>query len=109
VLVVTNTGPIIPAEAVDLLLRPFQRLGSDRTGHGEGLGLGLSIVQAIAQAHGAALTIRPQPSGGLHAEVSFPEPSSPASTHAGTDLPQPAEPAGQATQPRPGALPARRT
>jgi signal transduction histidine kinase len=109
VLSVINTGPVIPAAAVDRLLQPFQRLGTDRTGHGEGLGLGLSIVQAIAQAHGAALTIRPQPHGGLHAEVSFPEPSSPASTHAGADRPQAAEPAGQATQPRPGALPTRRT
>ncbi|MBO0815844.1 MAG: HAMP domain-containing histidine kinase [Actinobacteria bacterium] len=109
VLVVTNTGPIIPAEAADRLLRPFQRLSVDRTGHGEGLGLGLSIVQAIAQAHGAALTIRPQPGGGLHAEVSFPEPSSPASTQTGADRPQPAEPVGQVTRPRPGALPARRT
>ena len=109
VLSVINTGPVIPAAAVDRLLQPFQRLGTDRTGHGEGLGLGLSIVQAIAQAHGAALTIRPQPRGGLHAEVSFPEPSSPASTHAGADRPQAAEPTGQATQPRPGALPTRRT
>jgi signal transduction histidine kinase len=109
VLSVTNTGPVVPAAAVPRLLQPFQRLGTDRTGHGEGLGLGLSIVQAITQAHGAALTLRPQPSGGLHAEVTFPEPSSPSSTHAGADRPQPAEPAGQATQPRPGALPARRT
>jgi signal transduction histidine kinase len=109
VLAVTNTGPVIPAAAMDRLVHPFQRLSVDRTGHGEGLGLGLSIVQAIAQAHGAALTIRPQPSGGLHAEVSFPEPSWPASTHAGADRPQAAEPAGPATQPRPGALPTRRT
>jgi signal transduction histidine kinase len=109
VLVVTNTGPVIPAAAVDRLLQPFQRLSADRTGHGEGLGLGLSIVQAIAQAHGAALTLRPQPSGGLHAEVSFPAPSSAPATHAGADRPQAAEPAGQATQPRPGALPTQRT
>jgi signal transduction histidine kinase len=72
VLSVTNTGPMVPASAVDRILQPFQRLGTDRTGHGDGLGLGLSIVQAIAQAHGATLTIRPQPSGGLQAEVSFP-------------------------------------
>jgi signal transduction histidine kinase len=75
VLSVINTGPVVPAEAVDRLLQPFQRLGTERTSHSDGLGLGLSIVQAIAQAHGAALTIRPQPGGGLHAEVSFPRPA----------------------------------
>ena len=106
---VANTGPVVPAEAVDRLLQPFQRLAADRTGHGEGLGLGLSIVQAITQAHGATLTIRPQPSGGLHAEVSFPEPSSAPGTHAGADHSRPAEPAGQAAQPRPAASPARGT
>ena len=75
VLVVANTGPVVPAAAVDKLLQPFQRLGTDRTGHGNGLGLGLSIVQAIADAHGANLTIRPQPSGGLHIEAAFPQPA----------------------------------
>ena len=109
VLSVINTGPVVPAEAVDRLLQPFQRLGTDRTGHGDGLGLGLSIVQAITQAHGAALTIRPRPSGGLRAEVSFPEPSTGSGTHAGPDHSRPAEPAGQPAQPRPAASPARRT
>src|SRR5215467_155462 len=109
VLSVINTGPVIPAAAVDRLLQPFQRLAADRTGHGEGLGLGLSIVQAITQAHGAALTIRRRPSGGLRAEVSFPEPSTGSGTHAGPDRAQPAEPAGQPARPRPAASPARRT
>src|SRR5215470_2330350 len=94
VLVVTNTGPVVPAAAMDRLLQPFQRLGADRTSHGEGLGLGLSIVQAIAQAHGAALTLRPQPSGGLHAEVSFPPPGSASGAHANVARPLPA---GQAS------------
>ncbi len=75
VLSVINTGPVVPAAAIDRLLQPFQRLGPDRTGHGDGLGLGLSIVQAIAQAHGAALAISPQPAGGLRAEVTFPRPA----------------------------------
>ncbi len=109
VLSVINTGPVIPAAAVDRLLQPFQRLGSDRTGHGEGLGLGLSIVQAITHAHGATLTIRPQPGGGLHAEVSFPPPSPPPSTHASAERPQPAQPAALAAQPAPATPPARRT
>jgi signal transduction histidine kinase len=108
VLSVINTGPVVPAAAVDRLLQPFQRLGADRTGHGEGLGLGLSIVQAITRAHGATLTLRPQPAGGLHAEVSFPEPSPAAGTHAGAERPQPAEPSSQPAQPTPAASPARR-
>ncbi len=69
----------VPVGAVDRPLQPFQRLGPDQTGHGDGLGLGLSIVQAIAQALGAVLALRPQPLGGLRAEVSFPwaEPTAP--------------------------------
>jgi signal transduction histidine kinase len=75
VLSVINTGPVVPAGAVDRLLQPFQRLGPDRISHGESVGLGLSIVQAIAEAHGAALVIRPRPGGGLRAEVRFPGPA----------------------------------
>ena len=72
VLAVSNTGPIVPPDAVDRLLQPFQRLSDDRAGHGEGLGLGLSIVAAIAAAHDAALEVRPKTSGGLTVEVRFP-------------------------------------
>jgi signal transduction histidine kinase len=71
VLSVVNTGPVVPATAIERLLQPFQRLGAERTGDGEGLGLGLSIAQAIADAHDATLTLRPGPEGGLHVEVSF--------------------------------------
>jgi len=84
---VINTGPVVPAAAVDRLLQPFQRLSTDRTGHGEGLGLGLSIVQAITQAHGATLSIRPQRSGGLHVEVSFPPPGPAPGTRADVERP----------------------
>jgi signal transduction histidine kinase len=68
---VTNTGPVVPDDAVDKLFEPFQRLGADRTGPRGGLGLGLSIVQAIADAHDAALAVRPRPEGGLEVAVSF--------------------------------------
>jgi signal transduction histidine kinase len=72
VLAVTNTGPPVPPEEVERLFLPFQRLGADRTDHSDGIGLGLSIVDAIATAHGATLTARAQPGGGLDIEVSFP-------------------------------------
>ena len=72
ILTVTNTGPVVPDTSIDRLLQPFQRLGPDRTSHGEGVGLGLSIVQAIGDAHGADLSVQPQPGGGLKVSVRFP-------------------------------------
>jgi signal transduction histidine kinase len=78
---VVNTGPVIPAAEIDRLFQPFQQLGADRVGRGGsvggcddcegGHGLGLAIVRAIAVAHGAALTARPRPEGGLAIEVGF--------------------------------------
>ena len=71
---VANSGPVIPPDGLDRLFQPFQRGGQERTarsGDG-GLGLGLSIVDAIAAAHGAVITGRAQPAGGLDVEVAFP-------------------------------------
>ncbi len=70
-LAVANTGPLVPAEEIDRLLQPFQRLAGDRARHGEGLGLGLSIVEAIVNAHDAVLGIRPGERGGLEIVVRF--------------------------------------
>ncbi|MFG1780531.1 sensor histidine kinase [Micromonospora sp. NPDC049048] len=69
-LTVTNTGPVVPPEEVDRLFEPFQRLRrvADDAHHG----LGLSIVRAIAVAHGAVLTAHARPGGGLTVEISFP-------------------------------------
>jgi signal transduction histidine kinase len=69
---VSNTGPLIPPAAVPDLFQPFRQLGRQRTRHDEGCGLGLAIVRAIADAHGAALTARARPGGGLDLEVAFP-------------------------------------
>jgi signal transduction histidine kinase len=69
VLAIDNTGPVVPAGEVARLFQPFQRLGADRVG--PGAGLGLSIVQAIAEAHDAKLHTRPRNTGGLHIEVVF--------------------------------------
>jgi signal transduction histidine kinase len=73
VLTVANTGPPVPAAAMDRLFQPFQRLSADRTGRGDGHGLGLSIVQAIARAHRATITAQPRPGGGLLIAVAFPQ------------------------------------
>jgi signal transduction histidine kinase len=69
---VSNTGTVIPPYELDRLFQPFQRLGHERIRHGDGCGLGLVIVRAIAAAHKAAVTATPRPGGGLDLEVSFP-------------------------------------
>jgi signal transduction histidine kinase len=69
---VSNTGPPVPAGQVQRLLEPFQRLDGKRGHDHEGLGLGLSIVAAIADAHDATLSVRPCSVGGLAIEVAFP-------------------------------------
>jgi signal transduction histidine kinase len=69
---IANTGPSIPPEEIQRLFQPFQRLDAVRTRHNKGHGLGLAIVQAIANAHRAELRARAQPEGGLAIEVSFP-------------------------------------
>lgn len=69
---VHNTGPLIAAEDVDRLFRPFQRLGVDRVGHDHGHGLGLTIVQAIVTAHGATVDASARIDGGLDVDVTFP-------------------------------------
>jgi signal transduction histidine kinase len=73
VLSVFSTGPPIPPDQVRRLFQPFQRGASrDRTGSRNGLGLGLSIVAAIAEAHGAWLHAHALPGGGLGVRVGFP-------------------------------------
>jgi signal transduction histidine kinase len=66
---VENTGPpILPAD-VRRLAEPFERLHRDS--NGPGAGLGLSIVRAVADAHGARLDLQPRAAGGLVATVTF--------------------------------------
>lgn len=83
VLAVANGGPVVPPGDVARLFAPFQRLGPSRhaasangaAGHAprrDGHGLGLSIVSAIAAAHGAGLHAQALPGGGLDVRVKFP-------------------------------------
>ena len=67
---VHNDGPVVPPEAVPSLLEPFQRL--DRGARGDGVGLGLSIVRSVAEAHGGSVELRARPAGGLVVRVSLP-------------------------------------
>jgi signal transduction histidine kinase len=83
VVTVSNTGTLIPPDAVQDLFQPFRQLGTERTSRGQGHGLGLAIVRAIADAHGASITARARPAGGLDIQVTFPDIRRPAGRRSG--------------------------
>jgi signal transduction histidine kinase len=70
-LVVKNTGFEVEPADVAGLFEPFRRGGRERTG-GRGSGLGLSIVRAVAEAHGGTVTATANPDGGLEVTVTLP-------------------------------------
>jgi two-component system sensor histidine kinase VanS len=72
VLEVENTGEELASDLVPMLVEPFQR-HSERvhTDH-PGVGLGLTIVKSIAEAHDGTLTLIPRSAGGLGVTVRLP-------------------------------------
>jgi signal transduction histidine kinase len=68
---VINDGAALSGDELERLKQPFGRAGADRTGDGHGLGM--SIVGAIADAHKATIAATALPEGGLRLEVRFPE------------------------------------
>ncbi|HEY2064188.1 MAG TPA: HAMP domain-containing sensor histidine kinase [Amycolatopsis sp.] len=71
-LYIGNTGPLIPASTVDQLRAPFARGDGARIHTDRGIGLGLSIVDAVVIAHGGGLTLTARPGGGLQVAVHLP-------------------------------------
>jgi signal transduction histidine kinase len=71
-LVIESGGSVLDGQAVEQLAQPFRRLGAQRTGSQNGHGLGLSIVAAVAAAHGGELRLYARERGGLGAEVTLP-------------------------------------
>jgi hypothetical protein len=71
-LVVENGGQVLDPRQVAELTQPFRRLEADRIGTDKGSGLGLSIVAAIAEAHGGTLDLLARPGGGLRVCVELP-------------------------------------
>ena len=77
-IVVENGGTLLDQDQVAQLAQPFRRIGADRVGSDRGSGLGLSIVSAIAAAHGGSLELRARPEGGLQVTITLPLAASPA-------------------------------
>jgi len=88
-LVLENGGRVLDQQQVTGLSQPFRRLEADRIGTDKGSGLGLSIVVAIAEAHGGTLDLRARPGGGLYVCVGLPAAAatSPAAAAVQADVP----------------------
>ena len=70
--VIASSGPLLDPNAVAQLAQPFKRLSQDRTGSQNGHGLGLSIVAAVAAAHGGGLQLYARAGGGLRVQITLP-------------------------------------
>lgn len=70
-LCVEDEGPGIPPERLSEVLQPFTRLEQSRSRRTGGIGLGLSIADAIARSQGAELILHNRPTGGLRAVVQW--------------------------------------
>jgi signal transduction histidine kinase len=69
---VENGGAVLDQDQVRELSQPFRRIGADRVGSDKGSGLGLSIVAAIAEAHGGSVSLTARPEGGLRVSIQLP-------------------------------------
>ncbi|MFC8825468.1 sensor histidine kinase [Streptomyces sp. NPDC057137] len=73
---VANTGPVVPPYEVPTLFEPFRRLGGQGGQRlataSHGAGLGLSIVRAVARAHGGDVHAEPREGGGLTVTATLP-------------------------------------
>ncbi|WP_436772660.1 sensor histidine kinase [Yinghuangia sp. YIM S09857] len=70
---VSNSGPVVARYDVPALFEPFRRLSADRLAGAPGAGLGLSIVRAVARAHGGDARAEPRETGGLRVVVTLPK------------------------------------
>lgn len=67
---VVDTGPGIPAEHLERLFVPFERLGAERSDV-EGTGVGLALSSRLAEAMGGTLSVESSPGAGSRFSVQF--------------------------------------
>ena len=69
---IENDGPEVAEEDATRLFERFYRGRTPGDDNGEGTGLGLAVVKAIAQAHGGDVSARRLPGRGMRFEVLLP-------------------------------------
>jgi two-component system sensor histidine kinase CpxA len=72
VLRVSDSGPGVPAAALEKLFEPFYRLDDARGRLTGGVGLGLAITERAVRFHGGKVSAFNRPQGGLMVEIRLP-------------------------------------
>jgi two-component system, cell cycle sensor histidine kinase DivJ len=69
---IADDGPGVGADDLDRIRQPFEQAGRSTTDHIQGAGLGLPLVQSLAELHGGKLTIASVLGEGLTATLELP-------------------------------------
>src|SRR5258706_1251276 len=71
---VEDSGPGIPRDEHEKIFKRFYRLGSELRRETPGVGIGLSIVKHIVDAHGGKISVRSAPGEGSRFTIRLPQP-----------------------------------
>ncbi|MFC2953114.1 hybrid sensor histidine kinase/response regulator [Marinicaulis aureus] len=77
---IADTGKGAPPALLDRMGKPFQQADSSTSREHEGLGLGLALVNSVAEANGASFSISGGVGGGITATLIFKRPVAEAAT-----------------------------
>jgi signal transduction histidine kinase len=80
IVTVSDTGSGIAAEHIPHVFDRFYKVDPARAGQARGSGLGLSIVKAIVERHGAVVTVASTPGAGTTFTIAFPQEASASSS-----------------------------
>ena len=83
VVTVTDRGPGIPQAALASVFLPYYRYDKSRNRATGGVGLGLTVAQAIVQSHGGEITLSNRSDGGFEVRTVLPLARTPVGDAAG--------------------------
>jgi signal transduction histidine kinase len=72
VVAVRDRGPGVPPDALTNVFRPYYRVDKSRNRTTGGVGLGLTVAQAIVHGHGGQITLNNRSGGGLEVRIVLP-------------------------------------